>query len=341
LLLALLAALHQPAQAQAARTPRQLIEDLDLEVRRIVASSKPDRTPEDAQRAVADEIAALVRSAPGHLSLTDIDERGRTPLMLAARGTYPLVVQALLADPAVKLRVNQPDADGANAWMLANFAPTVTLVACEPGTLTRERYVLLPPYLRRMAHLMKTKGAAIAEVINLLQQAGADADEEAAKRLWLVQCPNATPALREALADNRLMQTLVNEALARLREFNETALKDVKLLPDKPPKDMKFVRSDKGSDGRLLPSLAIEQFACPHMERPKVAMLQWSGSVVIRAVVRTRAGFVEAVDFETISKYPPPAKIVDYFHAVILEALSGYECKGDRGFEQEFQFRYG
>jgi hypothetical protein len=158
LLLALLAALHQPAQAQAARTPRQLIEDLDLEVRRIVASSKPDRTPEDAQRAVADEIAALVRSAPGHLSLTDIDERGRTPLMLAARGTYPLVVQALLADPAVKLRVNQPDADGANAWMLANFAPTVTLVACEPGTLTRERYVLLPPYLRRMAHLMKTKG---------------------------------------------------------------------------------------------------------------------------------------------------------------------------------------
>jgi hypothetical protein len=70
-------------------------------------------------------------------------------------------------------------------------------------------------------------------------------------------------------------------------------------------------------------------------------MLQWSGSVVIRAVVRTRAGFVEAVDFETISKYPPPAKIVDYFHAVILEALSGYECKGDRGFEQEFQFRYG
>jgi hypothetical protein len=340
LLLALLTALHQPAQAQATRTPRQLIEDLDLEVRRILENSKPDKTPEDAERAVADEITALVRSSEGHLSLTDVDARGRTPLMLAARGGYPLIVKALLADPSVKLRVNQPDADDVTPWMAANFAPALTLVACQPGTLTRERYALLVPYLRRMAHLLKTQGAAIAEVINLLRQAGAEVDAEAAKRMWLEQCPNATPALREALAGDRLMQTLVHEALARQSEFNETARKDVKLLPDKPPEGMKFIRVEKGRNGAPLPSLDVEQLHCMRMDKPEVGTLQWSGKVRIRVVARTRAGVVEAVDFETMSSRPPPPKFVEYFHAVIVRALSGYQCKGDHTFEQEFEFNY-
>lgn len=340
LLLGLLTALHQPVQAQAARTPRQLIEDLDLEVRQILESNKPDRTPEDAERAVADEITALVRSAEGHLSLTDTDQRGRTPLMLAARGSYPLVVQALLADPSVRLRVNQPDADGVTAWMLASFAPSLTLVACQPGTLTRERYALLPPYLRRVLHLMKTKAAAVAEVIGLLQQAGAEADDEAAKRLWLAQCPNAAPALREALAGGKLTQTLVHEAISRQREFNETANKDVKLLPAKPPAGMKFIDADKGRGGTPLPSLDVQQLRCVHMSKPQVGTLQWSGNVLIRAVARTRAGVIEAVDFETLSPRPPAPKFVDYFNSVILIALSGYQCKGDHTFEQEFQFDY-
>ncbi|MDR7295267.1 hypothetical protein J2X16_000588 [Pelomonas aquatica] len=317
-----------------------MIEDLDLEVRKILESSKSDKTPEDAERAVADEIGALVRRSEGHLSLTDVDLRGRTPLMLAARGSYPLVVKALLADPSVKLRVNQPDADGVTAWMLANFAPTLTLVACQPGTLTRERYVLLPPYLRRMGHLLQTKAAAIGEVITLLRQSGAEADEDAAKRLWLAQCPNATPALREALAGGRLMQTLVNEALARQQEFNETATKDVKLLPEKPPDGMKFTREDKGRNGAPLPALDVQQLHCVHMEKPQIGTLQWSGNVLIRAVVKTSAGVVETVDFETMSARPPAAKFMDYFRAVILRALAGYQCKGDHTFEQEFEFDY-
>lgn len=340
LLLALLTALQQTAQAQTARTPRQLIEDLDVEVRRILESGKADKTPEDAERAAADEITALVRSAEGHLSLTDMDQRGRTPLMLAAAGGYPLVVQALLADPSVKLRVNQPDAAGVTAWMVANFAPTLTLVACQPGTLTRERYVLLPPYLRRMSHMLKTNAAAIGEVIMQLQQGGAEANEDAVKRLWLAQCPNATPALREALAGNRLTQTLVSEALARQREFNETARKDVMQLPEKPPEGMKFTREDKGRNGAPLPALDVQQLYCVHMEKPQVGTLQWSGNVRIRAVVRTRGGVVETVDFETMSSRPPASKLMDYFRAVILRALAGYQCKGEHTFEQEFQFNY-
>jgi hypothetical protein len=338
LLLAL--ATLQPLHAQEARTPRQLIEALDLEVRQLL-QAKAERTPEKAEQAVAEAIAALASRSPGHLSLTDSDSRGRTPLMLAARGPYPLIVQALLADPTVKLSVNQKDADGASAWMLASFAPALTLLSCEPGLLTRERYVLLPPYLQHMAQLLTTGAAPVGLVVSQLQLAGADTDVETAKSLWLQQCPNATPALREALATGELLPTLVNEAVRSLREFNDTAQKDVKLLPASPPPGMKFVQGERGPNGRTLPTLDIEDMVCEHMQKPELqGMVPWSGSYIVRAIVRTRAGVVEAVDLEPMTSYRklPMPRIVDYFNSVVLRALSGYRCKGDHAFSQEFQF---
>jgi hypothetical protein len=339
-LLLALAAL-EPVHAQQAATPRQLIENLDLEVRRLLHETKPARSPEQAEEAVAEAIAALVARSPGHLSLTDADERGHTPLMLAARGPYPRVVQALLADPSVKLRVNQPDAAGATAWMLASFAPALTLPACEPAALTRERYPLLPPYLRRMASLLQTQAAPVSEVVNLLQQAGADLDAEAAKRVWLAQCPNATPALREALAGGNLLRTLVSESTRAVRDFNETARKDVNLLPGKPPADMKFVQGDRDRHGQPLPALDIEKMTCDRMPKPEMkGTIPWSGSYVVRLFARTRAGVIEAVDFElqTRMRSQHEARIAAYFNSLILSALSGYECKGDRAFEQTFEF---
>lgn len=340
-LLLALAALT-PLRAEEARTPRQLIEALDLEVRQLLHAPKAERTPEQAEQAVADAIAALAQRAPGHLSLTDSDSRGRTPLMMAARGPYPLVVQALLADPAVQMRVNQADADGATAWMLASFAPALTLPACEPGTLTRERYALLPPYLQRMAQLLKTQAAPVGLAVSQLQLAGADTDAEAAKRLWLQQCPNAAPALREALAAGDLLPTLVNESVRTLREFNETAQKDVNLLPKSPPEGMKFVHGDRDRHGKSLPAIDIENMLCEHMDKPEITgLIPWSGTYTVRVIARSRAGVVEVADFEpmTRSRDQPQPRVTGYFHAIILKALSGYRCKGDKTFSQEFQFR--
>jgi hypothetical protein len=339
-LLLTLAALP-PLQAQEAGTPRQAIEQLDLEVRRLLHKDKPARTPEQAEQAVADAITALAKTSPGHLSLTDADERGRTPLMLAARGPYPRVVQALLADPAVKLRINQPDADGITAWMHASFAPALTLPACEPGALTRQRYALLPPYLRRMAHLLQTRAEPLRLTLEQLQQAGADTDGEAAKQAWLERCPNATPALREALAGGELMRTLVQASTRALSEFNETARKDVNLLPDKPPAGMKFVRGDRDRHGQPLPALDIEKMTCELMPRPeRPGPLHWSGRYVVRLFARTRAGVIEAVDLEpeTRMRGKHDAGVAAYLDHLILSALAGYECKGDKAFEQTFEF---
>ncbi|MEO6279716.1 ankyrin repeat domain-containing protein [Roseateles sp.] len=338
LLLTLLYAL-QPAHAQPARTPRQLIDNLGVEVRQILETSKPDKTPEDAERAVAAQIMALSQGAPGHLSLTELNEYGRTPLMLAARGGYPLVVQALLADPGVKLRINVRDAEGATAWMEANFAPTLTLAACQPGVLTAERYLLLPPYLRRMAHLLKAQGTAIGAIVRQLEEAGAEAQPEDAKRVWLARCPNATPELRAALADGALMPTLTREAVSRQSAFNKAALENIASVPARPPEGMKFVTGPSGPDeGPISPLLTVHQMNCVRMAHPQVPRTDWTGSILLKAIAQIRDGIVETADIQLIGE-PQRPNVVEVFRKAILMALSGYQCPGDHVFEQVFQFK--
>lgn len=331
-LLALMLTL-QPAHAQSAQAPRQLIEKLGVEMRQILEARKPDKVPEDAERQVAEQITALIHGSPGHPSLTETDEHGRTPLMLAASGAYPLVVQALLADPAVKLGINARNEAGATAWMEASFAPTLTLAACQPGVLTRERSLLLPPYLRRMAHLLKARGAAIGAITRQLEEAGAVAQPEEAKKAWLARCPNATAELRAALAEGALMPTLIKHAVSRQGAFNKAALDNIASVPARPPQDMKFVNVAKDpAQASISPSC---RRALPLLDR--FDFDDWTGEILFKVTFQTRAGVVEGADFE-LSGDPPRAKVVDALREAILGALSAYECQGDHVFEQEFQF---
>ena len=343
LLLALLFTLN-PAQAEPVRTPRQMIDDLGIQTRQILESATADKTPEDAERAVAEQITALSQGEPGHLSLTEADPRGRTPLMLAASGAYPLVVAALLADPGVKLRINAPDADGATAWMVASFAPALTLAACQPGNLTAERAPLLPPYLRRMNHLLKAKGTAIGAIVRLLEEAGAEVRPDEAKRIWLARCPNATAALRAALAGGDLMPTLVKEAITRQSQFNKAARDSLDKVPARPPEGMQFVAEPAAmSEGaRMSPLLTVHQMDCGRMNFHPAFDVQWKGEILFDTVIETRAGVVEAVDFKLLAplRQRPGIDTISALRSAILGALAHYECKGDQVFEQEFQFKF-
>ena len=339
LLLALLTGL-QPAHAEPARAPRQLIEGLGVQVRKILQNDKPSKTPEDAERAVAEQITELIRSSPGHLSLTDADMRGQTPLMLAASGAYPLVVQALLADPAVRLQINVPNEAGETAWMLARFAPSLTLVACQPGALTIERALFLPPYLRRMAQLLKSPGAGIQPIIDSLEAAGAEPQPEAAKRAWLARCHNASPELRQALVNGELTTTLIKESLARQRDFN-TALRDRPTsIPEQPPEGMKFTRVQGAAPVLPLTELLrLQGVHCVYMAKPPVPQLNWTGLISFKVTVTNRAGIVETADFEVVSPGKEKPYVVDAFRRSVLAALAQYECEGDQAFEQEFTYR--
>jgi len=61
------------AQAEVARTPRQLIGVLDAEIRKRFDTLPNDGNPLDAELATAQQIDALVRSAPTDTALTEQD----------------------------------------------------------------------------------------------------------------------------------------------------------------------------------------------------------------------------------------------------------------------------
>jgi hypothetical protein len=239
----------------------------------------------------------------------------------------------------VRRTINQVNGDGDSAWMLAGYAPSMTLVACQPGMLTTERYPLLPPYLRRMAYLIKTKGAAIDAILDELQAAGAEARPDDAKRAWLAHCPDATPETREALSQGELPSALIGEAIASQARFNRAAKDDPSSLPAHPPAGMKFV-ADQRDRGANLPPERLQNGGMWCMEMPKPEMppnVPWRGELSVRAVAFTRAGVVESADFEVLSG-THEARAVDAVRSILVRALAGYKCEGEHVFEQLFHF---
>jgi hypothetical protein len=342
---ALLAALLlclQPVRADALHTPRKVIERLGVEMRQILDRPEFGRSAEDVERAAADQITALIRTSAGHLSLTEQDFRGRTPLMLATSGGYALVVDALLADPSVRLGINAPDRYGETAWMLASFAPTATLVACQPGMLTQDRYWLLQPYLLRMGHKLRNKGVALARIVRALEAAGAERTQEAGKRAWLQRCPNTSAELRQALQEGDLMQTLLGHAAAKHAEYNRALHRNPKNIPLRPPEDMRFVEAAGAHpQPQPQPLLKTHELVCARTPPPHWAVrVRWTGDVLLKAVAMTSGGVVEVADVDVLSiTGDPKPEVPDYFRRLVLQVLADYECEGEHRFEREFQFR--
>lgn len=320
------------AHGQSATTPMQWIDGLGVEIRQRLEKPTPAGTPEDAEKAVAERITELVRGSPGTPSLTEADSAGRTPLMRAAADAYPLIVKALLADPGVQRNINAANADGETAWMLAQFAPSVTLAACQPGALTLERFPLLPPYLRRMAVLVGAPKSPTAAISQALLDAGATADPALAKQAWLARCPNAAPELRQALAQGELLPTLVNHALSRQAAFNKAYREGSASLAEKPPAGMRFLREAGDIQG-------AQSLNCTRRPAPELrGALNWSGRITLKVVAATRAGVVEVADI-TLAAGAAEPHVVDHFKGAILRALALYECEGEHVFRQELQFK--
>lgn len=324
-----------PLAAAAQPTPHQLIGRLGVDIRQAIEDPRRSRAPEDVERAVAQQIEALARSPEGAAALTKRDAQGRTPLMLAVAGAYPLVVKALLADPGVKRTINESNAVGETAWMLAKTAPAMTLMACQPGALTLDRYPLLPPYLARMTVLLKAKTSPVVAIVQALEESGARIDPAAAARAWLARCPNAAPELRQALAGGDLLNTLVNDALQRQTAFNRAHREGSAALPQKPPVDMRFITAADGP-----PEPHLRDASCGSKPRPTLrGALNWSGTLLFKVAFATRAGVVEVADFTVLSAPAPAPHVVDHFRGALIQALAGYQCEGDHVFEQEFQFK--
>lgn len=320
-------------QAKVPATPMQLIDRLGVQIRQALEDRRTGLTPDGAEAAVAAQITALARRSVGDDALVATDAQGRTPLMLAVGGGHAAVVEALLADPVVRLRIDARNAAGETAWMIASTAPSMTLMACQPGLLTLERHALLTPYLRRMSQLIAHKKSPIARIQQALEDAGAERTPDAARQAWLARCPNAAPELRQTLAGGDLLSPLVNDALQRQMAFNQAYRSGLVTLPQRPPPDMRFVTAP----GRVL---AVGDMTCPRMAPPTLpGSLDWTGSLRLLARIATRGGIVEAVDLTVHADAGTPAIVIDHFRSLLIRTLAAYQCEGEHVFEQEFVFR--
>lgn len=322
------------ANVATAATPLELIDRLGVQLRNAPRQPRTaERPPADAERKVAGDISALIHATPGHASLTAADAQGRTPLMQAVSGGYLLVVQALLTDASVRRSINERDASGETARMQAQFAPALTLPACQPGMLTLERYPLLTPYLQRMDVLMSSRSSTVVGIAQALDDAGAELDAEAARGAWLARCPNTDAALRDAMGRGDLLATLVNASLERLMRFNKAYAAGLASIAQRPPAQMRFAAPGVRPVG-------VSALRCASMPRPVLpGSLNWTGSLRLHVVASTRAGIVETADFSVSADDTTPPYVVDHFRGALIRALAGYQCEGERVFEQEFHFK--
>lgn len=344
LLAALLPCLLAPCIALAADdalTAQQWIDRLGPMVRQALEEPRPGQSPEEIERTVARQIDNLNSSPAGQATLVATDDMGRTPLMSAVSGGYLPVVKALLASPAVRATLNQANERGETAWMVANFALPLTLVACQPGALTLDRYPLLRPYLRRMGQLLKAERSVTTSIIQALEAAGAQPEPDAARQAWLARCPNATPALREALAQGPLPTALVNDALARQLAFNKAHRQGDPNIPERPPEGMTFIPVRALSLGQPAPpALDAAAVRCTHVSPPALpGAMDWSGTLQVRTHAATRAGVVEVADFTVLSPGAVAPHVLDFFRRTIVQSLATYQCEGDHVFERDFQFK--
>jgi len=146
-------------------------------------------------------------------------------------------------------------------------------------------------------------------------------------------------AADEAVAKGELPATLVNEAVSRQTAFNKAYREGLSTIPQKPPEGMRFIQPGSGPASRPAPSSA-SGVRCSREPAPVLrGAINWSGDVLFKARVATRAGVVEAVDFDVTSPASASPSVVDYFRGAILSALAAYECGGDGVFEREFRFK--
>lgn len=344
LLAALLPCLLAPCIALAADdalTAQQWIDRLGPMVRQALEEPSPGQSPEEIERTVARQIDNLNSSPAGQATLVATDDMGRTPLMSAVSGGYLPVVKALLASPAVRATLDQANERGETAWMVANFALPLTLVACQPGALTLDRYPLLRPYLRRMSALLKAERSVTVSIIQALEAAGAQPAPEAARLTWLARCPNATPQLRSALAEGTLPSVLVKEALAQQLAFNKAFKQGDADIPERPPQNMRFVPLRPAAQGGLEPAgVDTTGVHCSKVVPPRLpGSLDWTGSLQLHARIATHAGVVEVADFTLNADGDVPPYVVDFFRRTIIQSLATYQCEGDHVIERDFVFQ--
>jgi hypothetical protein len=151
-----------------------------------------------------DRLEARTLAALGHepaASLGQANEKGRTPLMIAAANGYGFAVKWLLTKKAVLATLDARDDTGLTAHDLARIALRQTAFACRPKA---ENPVVLVPLLVGLPYYLDRQPYPM--ISDALAAAGAGQGDAELRAYWLNACPDAAPDLRDTIAGDAPVQ---------------------------------------------------------------------------------------------------------------------------------------
>lgn len=198
------------------KTPHEIIAQLRSHIVAIGKSTAKQDDFDTATRAAVDDLNTFIASNRMPEALTTKDSWGKTPLNAAAYMGYSEIVAILLAQPSVKIALNEPDDIGMTPWGYAVFAPRQSAFACNPQIFTS-------PFSwssLHMSHPYYAHRNPYAAVKKQLEEAGATIDVETARQQWHDICKNQTSQTRLAVkASNNIQGTVIDEGERTLQTF--------------------------------------------------------------------------------------------------------------------------
>jgi hypothetical protein len=202
--------------AEGIAKPHQLI--VNLQRRMYVVGETSGRLDDfaAAERQAAADIRRWVNGFQGFL--VEKNAAGQVPLMVAASLGYAEVVGELLKAKNVRDAIDGVDGRGLSAWIHANFAFRQTLWVCNPSVF--EDPFAWVPLAVTLPYYQESADNPYRKIRRLLEEAGAKADRERAKRFWQDNCTRQAEGTRAKVeASDDLLETVLAEGDVALRRL--------------------------------------------------------------------------------------------------------------------------
>jgi len=210
-----LSTIHATA-ADVQISPHLIIGQLN---QRIVAIGQSTAKQDDfdiATTTALEDLRTFINSGANPQALTIKDKWGKTPLNMATYMGYDMIVAELLAQPSVKISINEPDDQGITPWTYSVFAARQSAFACNPK-------LFVSPFSWSPLHLSQpyyTARNPYVKVRALLEEAGAVSDMAQAKQQWNTICKFQSNAMKNAVtASDDLQHTAIAEGAKALDTF--------------------------------------------------------------------------------------------------------------------------
>ena len=210
--------------ADAPGNPHRIITDLRHGISVIGAGGGRHADFVVAEELAAEAMQAVVAAGDPDL-LVGTDRNGQTPLNAAAQMGYALLVDELLASSHVREAIDARDRHGMTAWVGANFALRQAMLVCNPGV--RRIRPLLVPLMAAQPYYLLSPENPYRKTRRLLEEAGATADMDHARRLWFDTCRYQDESVRSRVreADDLLDVVLAENARVIGRVMAEALLR--------------------------------------------------------------------------------------------------------------------